>query len=388
MIRACFLKVVSAFRRTVTVRLKPDTTYNSVAIALVAAGLLAGCSAGAVPSRESGGRTTPGVPVGGTLIRGAGATFPSVLYEEWFRRYQAAHPKSVVAYDAVGTGEGIRRFIGLAVAEEEKVDFGASDAALQDAEIAKVPGGALLVPLTAGSVALAYELPDLPGDLRLSREAYAGIFLGTIRNWNDPRIARANPGVKLPNLTITTVVRQDSSGTTFAFTKHLDAISDVWRSQFGPATSVNWPGNSMRAVGNEGVAARIKQSLGSVGYVSYEFARKIGLKVALLENRAGRAVGPTEHAAAAALAEAELPDNMRAYVADPSGHDAYPIVTLTWVLLYRSYPDARKHQALHDLFRWCLTDGQQYAAGLGYIPLPPDIVRRSVAALDEIRATH
>src|SRR6185295_9777422 len=204
------------------------------------------------------------------------------------------------------------------------------------------------------------------GDLKLSRDAYAGIFLGTINNWNDPRIARTNPGMKLPNLTITTVVRQDSSGTTFAFTKHLDATSAAWRSQFGPATLVNWPGNAMRALGNEGVAARINQSLGSVGYVSYEFARKIGLRVALLENRAGRFVGPTESASAAALAEAELPDSMRVYVPDPSGHEAYPIVTLTWVLLYRAYPDARKHQTLHDLFRWCLTDGQRYAAGLGY----------------------
>ena len=220
----------------------------------------------------------------------------------------------------------------------------------------------------------------------MSRQACAGIFLGTITKWNDPRIARTNAGVKLPNLTITTVVRQDSSGTTFAFTKHLDATSEAWRSQFGAATLVNWPGNSMRAPGNEGVAARIKQSIGAIGYVSYEFARKIGLKVALLENRAGQFVGPTESAAAAALAEAELPDNMRVYVPDPSGREAYPIVTLTWVMLYRTYPEARKNQALHDLFRWCLTDGQQYAAGLGYIPLPPAIVQRSLAALDQVHA--
>ena len=124
-------------------------------------------------------------------------------------------------------------------------------------------------------------------DLRLSRQAYVGIFTGEIRNWNDPRIAKTNPGVKLPNLTIATVVRQDGSGTTFAFTKHLDAISDAWRTRYGAATLVNWPGNSMRASGNEGVAARIKASIGSVGYVGYEFARRAGLRVALLENRRG-----------------------------------------------------------------------------------------------------
>ena len=141
----------------------------------------------------------------------------------------------------------------------------------------------------------------------------------------------------------------------------------------------------MRALGNEGVAARIKQSLGSVGYVSYEFARKTGLRVALLENRAGHFVGPWS-ASAAALAEAELPESNRVYVPDPSGRDAYPIVTLTWVLLHRTYPAGRTSETLHDLFRWCLTDGQQYAAGLGYIPLPPGIVRRSIETLDQLHA--
>ena len=187
--------------------------------------------------------------------------------------------------------------------------------------------------------------------------------------------------MKLPNLTITTVVRQDGSGTTFAFTKHLDAISDAWRSRTEPATLVNWPGNSMRATGNEGVAARIKQSIGAVGYVSYEFARRAGLRVALLQNRAGNFIGPSPDSASSALAQVELPENLRLYVPDPAGHDAYPIVTLTWILLHRSYSDPQKAQALHDMFRWCLTDGQQYAADLGYAPLPQNIVSRSLAAL-------
>jgi phosphate transport system substrate-binding protein len=303
------------------------------------------------------------------LLQGAGATFPAVLYDDWFRRYQTAHPQSVITYDAVGSGEGIRRFIGRSAADDERVDFGASDAAMRDDEIAMVPNGALLLPLTAGSVALAYNLPDVPA-LRLSRQAYTAIFLGQIRNWNDPLIARANPGVKLPNLTIATVVRQDGSGTTFAFTKHLDAISDTWRSQYGAATLVDWPGTSMRASGNEGVASRIKQSVGSIGYVSYEFAIRAGLTTALLQNRAGNYVGPGTESS----------------VADPERNNAYPIVTLTWILLYRHYDDARKTQVLSDLFRWCLTDGQQYAADLGYTPLPARIRQRSLAALDGVRS--
>jgi phosphate transport system substrate-binding protein len=357
-----------------------------IAMALAVTGVLSGCSAGAVPRGDTGARPKPAVPSGGVLLQGAGATFPSPLYEKWFGLYQADHPKDVITYDSVGSGEGIRRFIGRGVKDEEKIDFGASDAAMRDDEIAMVPAGALLLPLTAGSIALAYNLAGLSGELRLSREAYTGIFMGEIKNWSDPRIARTNPGVKLPRLTITTVVRQDGSGTTFAFTKHLDAISDAWRSQYGPATLINWPGASMRATGNEGLAGRIKQSIGSVGYVSYDLARKAGLKIALIENRAGTFVVPTETSSASALAGAELPVNMRLYVPDPTGGDAYPIVTLTWILLYRNYGDPQKFQELHDLFRWCLTDGQKYAADLGYTPLPPNIARRSLDALERLRS--
>src|SRR5262249_31320848 len=147
------------------------------------------------------------------------------------------------------------------------------------------------------------------------------------------------------------------------------------------ATLVDWPGNSMRASGNEGVAARIKQSIGSVGYVSYEFAQRLGLKVALLENHAGHFVAPTPKTSAAAFEGVELPDNMRLYVSDPPQDDAYPIVTLTWVLLYRNSSDARKAGELRELFRWCLTEGQRYSADLGYTPLPPNLASRSLAAL-------
>jgi len=207
--------------------------------------ILAGCSR----SKPQEAQAT--LPPGSILLTGAGATFPSVLYNRWFTVYRDSHPNTFIKYAAVGSGEGVRRFIGTNVAEEEKVDFGASDSAMSDAEIARADQGALMVPLTAGCVVLAYNLPELPGDLKLSRKAYTGIFLGEIKQWNDPLIAQSNPGVKLPNRTIATVVRQDGSGTTFAFTKNLDAVSEKWRSQFGPATLVNWPGNAMRAKGNE-----------------------------------------------------------------------------------------------------------------------------------------
>lgn len=340
--------------------------------------VLAGCSA---PDQA---KVEAKAPFNGVLLKGAGATLPAPLYKQWFATYQGEHREDVVSYDSVGSGEGIRRFIGKNIKEEERVDFGASDAAMRDDEMAQVPNGALLVPTTASAVVLAYNLPDFDGDLRLSRKAYAGIFLGEIRDWSDRQIGAANAGKKMPKLTIATVVRQDGSGTTFAFTKHLDAISEKWRSQYGPAMLVNWPGNAMRASGNEGVAGRIQQSAGSIGYVSYEFARKLGLRVALLENREGRFVKPDELSCTAALASAELPENLRFFVPDPPGQGTYPIVTSSWVLLYRKYEDARKANAVRELFRWCLREGQRSAEQLGYIQLPENVTKRAVAAVDTI----
>jgi phosphate transport system substrate-binding protein len=188
--------------------------------------------------------------------------------------------------------------------------------------------------------------------------------------------------VTLPDLTITTVVRQDASGTTFAFTRHLDAVSPQWRTQHVPATIIDWPGTAIRAEGNEGVAGKIKLSIGSVGYVSHEFAQRVGLSVALLENRDGRFVAPSAESSALALSEAELPANLRVYVPDPTGADAYPIVTLTWILLHRRPADPQKAERLRDLFHWCLTDGQQYAAQDGYIPLSHQIMAAALAQLD------
>jgi len=324
-------------------------------------------------------------PPGGVLLKGAGATFPSLLYNRWFQMHQKNHGNTAISYDAVGSGEGIRRFMGRNTKEEELVDFGASDAAMKDEDIGQVKSGVVLLPATAGSVVLAYNLPDFDGELRLSRKAYTGIFLGEITKWNDPLIVKSNPGVKLPKISIATVVRQDSSGTTYAFTKHLDAISEKWRSRHGPATLVNWEGNAMRAKGNEGVAGRIKQSVGSIGYVGYEFAHKLGLKLAVLENREGRFVKPTGQTATAALSTAQMPDNLRLFIPDPAGPDSYPIVTLSWILLYKGYEDRAKGKAIYDLFRWCLTDGQDFAAELGYVRLPEGISKKALAALDTLK---
>jgi len=350
--------------------------------ALAALALLANLLACSARGPE---KPKPQVPPGGVLLQGAGATFPSPLYKRWFDAYQQAHAQTVITYDSVGSGEGIRRFIGRNVSDEDKLDFGASDAALQDKEIAQAPDGVVMVPMTAGGVALAYNLPGVPQELKLSRRAYTGIFLGEIKNWNDPLIAAANPGVKLPKLTIVTVVRQDASGTTFAFTKHLDAISEKWRSQYGPATVVNWPGNAMRAKGNEGVAGLLQQSVGGLAYVGSEFAHGYKLRAALLENKEGRFVKPSEESIRAALASAQMPENLRVYVPDPSSPEAYPIATFTWILLRQNYADPAKAKAIRDLFAWSLGDGQHYASDLGYVPLPPEVVEKAQTALQTVK---
>jgi phosphate transport system substrate-binding protein len=329
-------------------------------------------------------RTTAEAPPGGVLLRGAGATFPERLYKDWFATYQKQHPAVAIAYEGVGSGEGVQRFLAKDVADDDRVDFGASDAAMTDEQIAATPGGALLLPVTAGMVVLAYNLPDMEEDLRLSRAACEGIFLGEVTRWDDPVIRRANPGVKLPSLTITTAVRQDSSGTTFAFTKHLDAIGRDWSGRYGAAALVAWPGSAMRARGNEGVAALVQRSPGSIGYVDFASARAARLRTALLENREGRFVRPTAESGAAALAAVELPENLRLFVPDPPGAESYPITTLTWILAHRTYDDPGRANALRGLLRWCLVEGQDRAPELGYLRLPEAVATRALAALDSI----
>ena len=351
------------------------TTLTLLAIVSVLAAL-SGCG--------GSGNTDATYPPGVVQIKGAGSTFSSLLFKQWFAAYPKDHPNTAIAYDSVGSGEGVRRFIGQNIEEKEKVDFGASDGAMSDEELARVSSGAVLLPVTASSVVLAYNLPDFKGALKLSRKAYAGIFLGEIKSWDDPLIAESNPGAALPKLPIVTVVRKDSSGTTFAFTNHLSAISQTWHSRYGPLYVVDWPSSPMRANGNEGVAGRIKVSLGSIGYVSYGFAQKGELSMAVLQNQMGTFIEPNANSGTATLAAAQMPKNLRLFMPDPAGPNSYPIVTLSWVLLYKKYVDARKSETLRELFHWCLTDGQKYSHELGYDMLPPNVTEKALAALNNV----
>ena len=253
---------------------------------------------------------------------------------------------------------------------------------MSDEEIAKVKQGAVMIPATAGSIVIAFSLPDVK-ELKLSRDAYVGIFLGKITKWNDPAIAKDNPGVKLPDLPINVAVRSDGSGTTFVFTKHLAAINKDFADEVGSDKSVTWPVGA-GGKGNEGVTALIKQTPGTVGYVEYGYAVNNGLSMASLQNKSGNFVKPTDASGAATLANVTFPENLRVWPEDPSGAEDYPVATFTWLLLYKKYSDAAKLKALKDFVVYGLTDGQKFSAELGYIPLPPAVVEKSKAALASI----
>src|SRR5208283_3919915 len=212
-------------------------------------------------------------------LQGAGASFPAPLYQKWFKTYSGAHPNVQVDYQSVGSGSGVKSFM------DKTVDFAASDAAMKPEDMAKVDGGVQLLPMTAGSIVLSYNLKDVP-NLRLSREAYGGIFSGKVTKWSDPLIAKANPGIKLPDQPINVIVHADGSGTTYVFTKHLSAISPAFQTAVGENNMPNRPVGT-RSKGNEGGTARILTTPGAIGYVEYVYAHSQNLPVATLENKSG-----------------------------------------------------------------------------------------------------
>jgi len=312
-------------------------------------------------------------------LNASGATFPAPLYNRWFADYSTAHPDVHVNYQGVGSGTGVKQFTG------DLTDFGASDAAMSDKEIAAVTnGGVVLLPMTAGSIVLSYNLPGVTAPIQLPRDVYPAIFLGKITKWNDPKIAAANPGVALPDLPITVAYRADGSGTTYNFTNHLAAISADFKASPGAGKLVKFP-VGVGGKGNDGVAALIKQTPGTIGYVEYGYALKTKLAMATLQNAAGKFVAPTADSGSAALAQVTLPDNLRAFVTDPTGDTSYPIVTFTWWLCHTKYTKPGVADAIKALANWSLTDGQKVAPDLGYLPLPASVITKVQAAVNTIQ---
>ena len=312
----------------------------------------------------------------GVKLQGAGASFPAPLYQKWFKSYGASHEGVEIDYQSVGSGSGVKSVI------DKTVDFGASDAAMSPEDMGRVEGGVQLLPMTAGCIVLTYNLKGVTG-LKLSRQAYAGIFLGKVTKWNDPLIVKSNAGLNLPDEQINVVVRADGSGTTFVFTKHLGTISPEFAQNPGVNTLPNWPVGT-RSKGNEGVTASVMTTPGAIGYIEYGYAKSQNLPMAILENRSGSFVAPTVASAQAALATAQFPDNLIAWVSDPDDKEAYPIATYTWIICYKQYHDKGKFQALQNLLTYCLTDGQKESEALGYIPLPAAVTDKAKAAIQNI----
>ena len=336
---------------------------------LTAASLLTACS-NKNPNAVS-------ASTGGVKLQGAGASFPAPLYTKWFKSFDSTHSDILVDYQSVGSGSGVKSVI------DKTVDFGASDAAMTDEEMGRVPGGAQLIPMTAGSIVIAYNLPNVK-ELKLSRKAYSKIFLGQIKRWNDPEIAKSNPGAKLPDQAINVVVRADSSGTSFVFSKHLSAINPEFAKTVGTNKMPNWPVGT-KSKGNEGVTASLMTTPGSVGYIEYGYAKSQNVPFAALENKAGKFVTASTASGQAALASAELPNNLIAWNPDPAGEDAYPIVTYTWQIFYKKYEPA-KLAAIQELIKYQLNDGQKDAEAMGYIPLPESVIAKGLAASSNITA--
>jgi phosphate transport system substrate-binding protein len=316
---------------------------------------------------------------GPVKLQGAGASFPAPLYTRWFKTYSDTHNGIQIDYQSVGSGSGVKAVI------DNTVDFGASDAAMSAEEISRVQGGVQLLPVTAGSIVLTYNLEGV-SELKLSRKAYIGIFLGTIKTWNDPQIAQTNPGVKLPKLPINVIVRADSSGTTFVFTKHLSEVSPEFAKSPGVNKMPNWPVGT-RSKGNEGVTASVKTTPGSIGYIEYGYAASQKLPMATLENKSGKYVAANTASGQAALASIEFSPEMIGWAPDPAAAEAYPIVTYTWLILYREYKDPKKLEGLRSLLKYALTDGQKDAEQLGYIPLPQSTIDKVTAALESVKAS-
>jgi len=310
-------------------------------------------------------------------INGAGATFPYPIYSKWFDEYAKVDPSVRFNYQSIGSGGGQKQILA------QTVDFGASDGPMSDDNLAKAPGKLLHIPTVAGAVVLTYNLAGNPA-LNLDGETIAGIFLGQIKKWNDPKIAALNAGVSLPDQEIVVVHRSDGSGTTYIFTDYLSKVGGEWKSKVGTNTSVNWP-TGLGGKGNEGVSGQVKQTPGALGYVELIYAIQNKMPYAEVKNSAGKVVKPTLEAVTAAMATANIPDDFRFSMTNAPGNDSYPIAGTTWLLVYERQKDAAKGKKLVEFLKWALMKGEDMAKELDYAPLPPELRDRVLKRVDEIK---
>jgi len=313
--------------------------------------------------------------LGQTTLNGAGATFPNPMYQKWFSEYHKAHPDIQFNYQSIGSGGGIRQVLA------QTVDFGASDGPMTDEQLAQAKTKILHIPTVLGAVVPAYNVPGVTGELKFTPEALAGIFLGKITTWNDPAIAKANPGVNLPNQTILVIHRSDGSGTTYIFTDYLSKVSPDWQSGPGKGTSVKWP-VGLGGKGNEGVAGMIRQMQGGIGYIELIYAVQNKIDYGSVRNAAGVFVKASLDSVTAAAASAKsMPADFRVSITNAPGKDAYPISSFTWLLIPEKSKEAAKGKILADFLTWMVDDGQKMTSELAYAPLPENVATKVKGAI-------
>ena len=312
-----------------------------------------------------------------TSLNGAGATFPMPLYTRWFDEYNKMCGIKV-NYQGIGSGGGIKQHT------EKTVDFGASDGIMTDKQ-KQDAAGSLMIPMTAGAVAVIVNLPNIQnGQLKLTPETLSGIYLGKITKWNDPKVAADNSGLTLPDQKITVVRRADGSGTTNIFTTYLSQVSTEWKDKVGKGNSVQWP-TGIGGEGNAGVAGQVRQIPGSIGYVELAYASQNKLTWTAVKNQAGNFVEPSLPATTAAMEGVEVPDSTEVMITNSANPDAYPIVGLTWIIVYENQKDKAKAQTLAQLLWWCVHDGQRMTADLEYAALSPKMVQKAEALIKKIK---
>jgi phosphate transport system substrate-binding protein len=321
---------------------------------------------------------------GTLLINGAGATFPYPMYSKWFDEYHKKNANLQINYQSIGSGGGIKQVT------EGTVDFGATDGPMNDDQLKayqdKHGSGILHFPTVLGAVVPTYNIPGVSTDLNFTPEALAGIFLGKITKWNDPAVAAANKGVKLPAEDIVVVHRADGSGTTYCWTDYLSKVSEDWKNRVGKGTSVNWP-VGLGGKGNEGVTGTVKNTPNSIGYVELIYAESNKIPYGNVKNAAGVFVKASLAAVSAAAAGAakDMPEDFRVSITNAPGKASYPISTFTWLLIPEKFSDAAKRDALKGFLKWALSDGQNLAESLSYAKLPKEVVTKELKAINKVQ---
>jgi phosphate transport system substrate-binding protein len=322
-----------------------------------------------------------GVVAGQTRqISGAGASFPFPIYAKWFSEYNKLHPNVQINYQSIGSGGGIRQLTA------QTVFFGATDGPMTKEQQLAAPGNILHLPTVLGAVVPIYSIEGVKAEINFTGAVLADIFMGKITRWNDPALAKINPGLKLPGSDITVVHRSDGSGTTYIFADYLGKVSPEWKKRVGISTALNWP-VGLGGKGNEGVAGLVKQTPGSIGYVELIYAIQNKIAYGAVQNMSGKFVRASIEGvtAAAAAAASAMPSDFRVSITNAPGDSAYPIASFTWLLLYENPKDKAAAKTMVEFMKWALTDGQKFAKDLGYAPLPDSVVKLELEALKKIK---